>query len=128
MQLRRAGASYDNIAKVAGYNSRQAAHSAINSYLKRETHEAAEEYRKLQNERYETLLQALVSQLAAGDVQAINAAVKILARIDALNGLEQPHRVDVTTQGEKLEAYNYNNAIAAIATRPDTDSDPPRKI
>jgi hypothetical protein len=98
----RAGATWEEIAHHSGYNSAQAACKAVSSYLKKQSSIEANDYRMLQKMRYERKLVSLDEQTSKGDIQAINAWVKIMARLDTLMGVEAPKQLDVTSGGQSL--------------------------
>lgn len=95
LKLRQAGASYPVIAQQCGFNSRQAAHKAVQALLQRNEAEAVDEMRALDNSRYDALLMAVWRQALAGDKDAHAAALKVLERRAKLNGLDAPVRSEV---------------------------------
>lgn len=93
--LRRGGATFEQIAERLGYASRKGAHKAVSTALRRLVQEPAEELRALELDRLDALHRAVWPAAMAGDVKAVDRALKIMARRVRLLGLDLPLKVDV---------------------------------
>lgn len=69
MKLRRDGKTWDEIAQLVGYSSRQAAHKAVKRVLERVEGETAEDYREVMAARYEALYAKAWDSIAAADAE-----------------------------------------------------------
>lgn len=92
LELRAAGASFDQIADVVGYASRGAAYKATMTALGRLTYEGAEELRALELARLDAMLSGgLYTKALRGDHKSIDRVLKIMdARRRYVAGLEVP--------------------------------------
>lgn len=103
VELRRAGATFDDIAKATGYATPQGAYLAYHRAMKRTLVEAGtDEMRELELDRLDRMQRAVWGKAMQGDTQAITTALKILDRRARYLGLDAPIRqdikVDVTTK------------------------------
>jgi hypothetical protein len=99
LELRMAGATPEQIAKVVGWDNETQARAAINRALARDTGRLAEkreEYRAVQVARTERLLNGVWRFAIKGDRDAINAALKIMERQAKLLGLDAPTQVSIS--------------------------------
>ena len=99
LELRMAGASPEQIAKVVGWDGENQARAAISRALARDTGRLAEkreEYRAVQVARTERLLTGVWKFAVAGDRDAINSALKIMERQAKLLGLDAPTQVSIS--------------------------------
>lgn len=112
-EARKLGATLDQAAKVAGYANRGAAHNAIASLKKGMQMEAAAEMVELENERLDYYLFNLKTKIAAGDVQAINAAINISARRGKLLGLDDFERRMAELNERKMALQERDAAAVA---------------
>jgi hypothetical protein len=93
LEMKIAGATLDQIAAEVGYKSPSGAYQAIQAALKATLQPPADELRRLQFERLERLYQA-AHKKAVGDGtgepdwEAMDRAIKIAQRMNALFGLE----------------------------------------
>jgi hypothetical protein len=93
LELRIAGATLELIAAQVGYKDSSGAYRAIQAALKSTLQPPAEELRRLQYERLERLY-AAAHRKAVGanqgepDYEAMDRAIKVVQRINALYGLE----------------------------------------
>lgn len=97
--LRRGGAPYRAIAQALGISLGQAhddVRSALEELAKLELTEAAS-LRQLELERLDDLLLKMAGKLMKGDVDAINAAVRISESRRRLLGLDAPAKIAPTT-------------------------------
>ena len=100
VELRRAGATYDECARAVGYATPQGAYLAYHRALKRTLLDAGtEEARQVEIDRLDRLQRAVWVKALEGDIQAVNAVLKLMERRSRLLGLDAPTRVtaDLTT-------------------------------
>lgn len=95
LDLRRAGKTYDAIARDLGYFDRAAAHKAVQQALEERIREPAEEVRKLETDRLDAMLEALWPKVLDGQDKSIGTALRIMERRSRLWGLDAPTRIDV---------------------------------
>lgn len=98
LQLRRAGAAYDEIARQLGY-TKMGAWKAVASALKKTLQEPADDVRKLELERLDRLLLAIWNRAIQGDDDAIDRVLKITDRRAALLGLNVNKFAMTNSQG-----------------------------
>lgn len=106
VQLRIAGASYDEIARHLGIR-RGSAHRIVQRVLARlsaQTGELAEEVRRLELERLDALWRALYERAVNGDLPAVDRALHIMERRARLLGLDAPTKVAPT---DPTGEYSY---------------------
>jgi hypothetical protein len=99
LDLRKAGASYDQIARQLGYFNRGGAFKAVARGLDTVKHlmvESAEDVRSLELTRLDALLLGIWQAATSGDVQAVTAALRIAERRAAYLGLDAPKRQELT--------------------------------
>lgn len=100
IELRRAGYTFDDIAKAVGYSFASGAHAAYRRALKRTLQEAGvEELREAEVDRLDRLQRALWTQALTGDVKAISTLLRLMERRARLLGLDAPQKIqaEVTT-------------------------------
>jgi hypothetical protein len=98
LELRKAGKSYDEIAKELGYRSKSGAHNAVMSALKKTLQEPANELRKLEVER----LDAMLADLWESKKENTDRILRIMERRAKLLGLDAPTKIAPTDPtGEK---------------------------
>lgn len=91
LDLRKSGASWDQIVKAnIGYGTRQAAFKACRDLLRNINTETADEARALLNGRYDEMLRPIWPRVLAGDLNAIEVALKIEALRMRLYGFDRP--------------------------------------
>jgi len=98
------GFTFQQIADEMGV-SRQAAHALVKSALaelNEKIAESAAELRRLELERLDTMRSAVWGGVLKGDLQSIDRALKISARLSALAGLDAPTKQDITSGGDKI--------------------------
>lgn len=102
LELRKAGATYQQIADAIGYASPTGAYKAILSALKRTLQEPADAVRKIEIERLDVALFAIWRRVRDGNDYAIDRFLAIEKRRAALLGLDAPVKVAPTDpSGEK---------------------------
>jgi hypothetical protein len=100
IELRRAGYTFDDIAKAVGYAYSSGAHQAFRRALKRTLIEAGiEELREQELDRLDRLQRSLWTQALTGDTKAALAILRFMEQRAKLLGLYAPTRIsaDVTT-------------------------------
>lgn len=98
MRLRMEGHTFTKIAELAGYKSSQSAHDAVKRALHAVIREPAEALIKLELERLDVLWQSQYMNAQQGDVQAMNACMKLMERRAKLLGLDAPEKVESSVQ------------------------------
>lgn len=96
MQLRTAGATYEEIARTLGYSSRSAAYHAVQKALKDMLQEPADDLRKVEAERLDKLQRALWKQAMDGNQGAVDRVLRIMERRAKLLGLDAPVKQEVS--------------------------------
>ena len=97
LELRKAGVSYDEIARTLGWKHRNGAYYAVKSALKTVKREPATELLTLELERLDALFWAMYPKAKHGDYGAVDRCIKLMERRAKLLGLDAP---------EKQELYN----------------------
>lgn len=96
LELRKGGASYQQIAEAVGYKDQSGARKAVMKAFQEVIQEPATEVKSLQVERLNHLLLALWPKAQAGDERAIQTALGVMDRIDRLNGITDGGGTQVT--------------------------------
>lgn len=106
LQLRKAGATFDQIAEQVGYSSRGKACEAVQGELADLPKEDAVELRDLELARLDSLLTAMWPKAMNGNGWAVDRVLRIMERRARLAGLDQPEQIAITTaQGDFETAY-----------------------
>lgn len=93
LELRKAGASYEAIARACGYSSRSGAYQAIQRELRRTMQEPADDVRQLELLRLDDLYRAMVPKALKGDKDStwyVDRCLNIMDRRAKLLGLDTP--------------------------------------
>lgn len=100
LELRLAGKQYVEIAEALGYANHSGAYRAVQTALKKTLQEPADEVRKLELSRLDTLL----SELWEKNDRPIyvDRILRIMERRSKLLGLDAPEKHDLTTAGEPI--------------------------
>lgn len=115
LELRKAGATYEDIAAQLGYKNRSCAWAAVKSALKSTVKEPAEEVRTLEVARLDSLFLAMYPKARKGDVQAVDRCVRISERRSKLLGLDAATNVDVKSDGKPIgSAVSDERRLAAL--------------
>ena len=94
LQMRLAGASYEQVAAALGYRQRCGAWQAVQEALRKMLQEPADEVRKLELARLDSWLLGITPQIRAGSLEALDRGLKIMAqRTMYITGLKVPDRV-----------------------------------
>ena len=88
LELRKAGASYESIARHCGYASRSGAYQAVQRELRRTMQEPAEDVRQLELARLDDLYRAMAPKALKGDTWSVDRCLKIMERRALLLGLD----------------------------------------
>lgn len=102
VERRLGGDTYEQIAERLGV-TRQAAFALVKQALtdlNAQTSLEAAELRRLELERLEFMRRAIWAQVVAGDVQAVDRALKISKRISEITGMDAPvkHEAQLTDE------------------------------
>jgi predicted transcriptional regulator len=100
LELRKAGKTFDEIARALGYSERGGAAKAVGRALDATIRERADELRKLEAERLDALTAALWPRAMDGDLKSVDRVLSIMERRAKLLGLDAPSRraVEVVTR------------------------------
>lgn len=94
LELRKAGATYDAIAKRLGVTD-AAVIKMVRNLLAETARQPADDVRELELHRLDTMILGLWQQARSGDVQAIDRVLKIMDRRASYMGLDAPKQVRV---------------------------------
>jgi hypothetical protein len=96
IELRRAGATFDDIARAIGFKHPSGAQQAYARALKRVLVEAgAEEVRVMELDRLDRLQRSVWPQALAGDINSVNTVLRIMHRRAQYLGLDAPIKQEV---------------------------------
>lgn len=95
LEARKAGASYDQIARQLNYAGPSSAHKAVITALQRTIQEPADELRQLELTRLDALLIPVWGQAMKGSLPAIDRAIRIMERRAKLLGLDAPLKFSI---------------------------------
>jgi hypothetical protein len=96
LELRKAGATYDQIADQLGLANRSVAWKLVKTAIDEITREAAEEVLALELARLDSMLLGLWTKAKAGDPAAVDRALRIMDRRASFLGLDAPKRNEVS--------------------------------
>jgi hypothetical protein len=112
LELRRAGLTFQQIARRLGYAHPAGAYHAVQRGLQTTLQEPADELRGLELERLDALHQAMWPRAIRGNVWAVDRVLSIMQRRARLLGLDAPRRLAVS--GEiTLQTFAEHAAAAA---------------
>ena len=96
LELRRAGATYEEIARATGYATPQGAYLAYGRALKRTlTSAGSEELREMELDRLDRLQRAVWPKALNGEYPAVDRVLKIMAQRAQYLGLYAPTKVQM---------------------------------
>tara|TARA_Y100000356_G_C11098024_1_gene202836 strand:+ start:156 stop:581 length:426 start_codon:yes stop_codon:yes gene_type:complete len=98
LELRKAGASYELIAKQLGYADSSGAYKSVKRSMDKLVAEPAEELRAVEYERLNQILLVLWERVQTGELGAIDRALSVMDRISKLYGLDSPKRTETNMQ------------------------------
>jgi hypothetical protein len=113
LRLRRAGYTYEQIARELGYRSVNGPWSAIKAALARMVREPAEDLRRLELARLDRLMLAVWDKAIAGDGEAIDRCLRIMRRRSELLGLDAPKQVKADHSG-RVTMLNWEDLVRAV--------------
>lgn len=90
VELRLAGAGYEQIAQQVGYRGPSGAHQAVQRGLEKLLHESPPEVRQLELERLDALLLGLWPKARRGDSAAVDRVLKVMERRSVYLELAKP--------------------------------------
>lgn len=133
LRLRKLGKSFVDIAAELGYNSRQAAHSAVTNELaaiRAEMADTADDLRTLEAERLDQLWIIARANAArdGGDMRAIDTALRIMDRRAKLFGLDKADErmaqaIEANAEATTAQARVLFTIIQAAMARADLTPD-----
>lgn len=88
LEMRKGGATFREIAEELGYASPSGSFEAVKSALDKTLHEPAEDLRKLELERIDTMWATVWENVLGGDLDSMSMALKIGERRARLLGLD----------------------------------------
>ena len=94
LELRKAGVTYDAIARQLGYANEGGAFKAVQAALRTTLREPADDVRKLELERLDRLTLALWPRAQQGEAEAIDRVLKLMDRRAKLLGLDAPTKTE----------------------------------
>jgi hypothetical protein len=112
LELRKAGVAYAVIAERLGYKTESGAWRAVMSALKKTLREPADELRKLEAERLDGLWLAIISMAKAGNLGAIDRALKIQDRRAKLLGLDLAHEISFNIDWNSVTDEQLGRIVA----------------
>lgn len=96
LELRKAGATFDEIAQALDYRDKSGAKRAFDRAMRATIQQPADEIRFLEVERLDAMQKALWPKVTAGDTKAIGQCLNVMDRRARLLGLDAPTRQHVT--------------------------------
>ena len=99
LELRAAGHRYEEIASRLGYRGRNGAYKAVMAGIQRTLQEPAEVVRKMELHRLDQLWRAVWPKVAAGELPAVDRALRIMERRAAYLGLDAPKAIKMVGFG-----------------------------
>lgn len=90
LELRKAGLTYEQIARQCGYAGKGAAYNAVQRELQRTMQEPADDVRTLEVLRLDDLYRAMIPKALKGDTWSVDRCLKIMERRAMLLGLDAP--------------------------------------
>lgn len=121
LELRRAGATYQDIATAIGYATPQGAYLAYQRALKRTLSDAgAEELREMELDRLDRLQRAVWAKALAGEYPAVDRVLKIMAQRAQYLGLYAPAKMQV--EAVVYDAGTIESEVARLRLLLEADS------
>lgn len=116
LDLRAAGATYEQIAQQLGYANKGGAWKAVEALLAQTRAEKAEQVMELELHRLDQMQLGLWAQARAGNNQAVDRVLKIMDRRAKYLNLDHPQLTDAVAEGTTLLA----GLAAQLAQLPDS--------
>lgn len=114
VQLVTAGLTYQQVADELGYSSKGTVHHIVRKALRTDAVSAVEEHRQVAHDRLEGLLNAVWDQATAGDVHAVQAALRVVIAECRLLGL-----IQLAGSADPRSAWPCCQGPATVVIRPD---------
>ena len=108
LELRKAAATYQQIADQLGYRSASGAFNAVKAALKATLREPADELRELEAARLDAMLLPLWRRVQSGDERAVDRVLRIMERRARLLGLDAPTRGELSGPDGKPLAFDLS--------------------
>lgn len=100
LELRKGGATYDQIAQALGYADASGARKAVEKAIANIPTESAIDVKAIQIERLNHMLLVLWPKVQGGDERAIQTSLSVMDRLDAIEGTHAATKVDVNVQNQ----------------------------
>lgn len=110
LELRKAGATYDQIAASLGLADRSGAYRMVQGAIKEITREPAEDVLTLELERLDALMVAHWAK-AKTDIKSAHVVLQILDRRARYMGLDAPKKMDDMNKGQPIITIVYPSDI-----------------
>lgn len=110
LALRRLGATFDQIGKQLGYASASGAYNAYRRACLKIIYEEVEETRKMEMDRLDNAQTRIMPAVNLGDIQAVNALLRIMERRARLLGLDMPIKQQI-----EVGYFDTNTIDAEVA-------------
>ena len=114
LDLRKAGATYEQIARSCGYAGPSGAYQAVQRELQRTMQEPADDVRQLEIMRLDDLYRAMVPKALKGDTWSVDRCLKIMERRAALLGLDIKPEANMGAQLGLVAVPIAADVVAAI--------------
>lgn len=131
LELRKAGATYAQIAEAVGYSQPTGARKAVLKAFGEVIQEPVTELKTIQIERLNHMLMVLWPKVQAGDTVAINTSLNVMNKIDALMGTEAARQIEVkndtailVVDGNKESYLAALKKMAGAGVQPDGTNAP----
>ena len=125
LMMRQQGTPYRDIAAMLKC-SLSTAFKYVKSEIEKRVDEAADTVRQLHLDRLNMMLAGVMDRATEGDSFAIDSALKVMGKIEALMGIEPPKKVEHTFgDGARDEARDRLAAAIAAANAEGSDRDDP---
>jgi hypothetical protein len=99
LELRKAGRTWSEIARVVGYKTHSGAIAAVKVALEKTLQEPADHYRALTLERLTDVIRIYWGDMVNHDLRATDRVLRAIADIRALLGLDAPIKEDIVVSG-----------------------------
>jgi hypothetical protein len=114
LELRKAGASFDEISSTLGYRGKSGAYQAVISALRRTLQEPADEVRKLELTRLDRAQRTAWERMLHGDLDALGKVLKVMEHRAKLLGLAAPEKIAPT---DPTGYHEYGSILDAKISR-----------
>ena len=116
-ELRKAGASYEEIGRSLGC-TKQSAHAMVHKVLaelRARTEETAEDVRSLELHRLDSLLKGLWPKASQGDPLRVEKALKVMERRAKMTGIDMPDKfAETNPDGSPLDKAHRDGVADAF--------------